>query len=297
MAIKNWIILSVPIFLSLLFIISLFTGDLSTDAWSLMIGVFSSLFIYFAIQKNQKSYTRKIRETFVASMIRSIDSAIVYEPQSFMDSSVFVNTWLCRMGPNIYDGENYIKIPYPKHFVECSFITAIKSNSAAPNSDRSDLNPLLNGLLYQFVLPVQFRGTTVILHDNTQGTFGWINAELEEKTYQHFTKINMANKDFENKFQVYSTREAEAREFVDKDLQEILLKLQAEFNAPLQMSMLNKYVYVTIDNEKRYFHPGFVLINQPKLIRKSESEVKEILKVPEALHLTVEKFIHRYNIE
>lgn len=279
-ACENWITLSIPIALFVAAIFGIWLDGTIIISFLLVIAnIFSSVFIYFKIQSNQQKFIVKYRDDIARKLLLQLDNTIEYDPESYIGARNFNASGMFKMIPNIYKGENYIKVTEPDYVAELSYINATKGHTTI-NEDGSksgSFDPVFEGVFYLFSLPVTISGITIIRTDKTHGILGFFNEE-EERIYGKFNKVVLADKDFEVDFEVYSNNSAETLKLLEPSMRALLVKIKRDHPAALQISIIGQYVYASLYTKQRYFFPNFILSGRSKLLKKSEDDAKFLLE-------------------
>lgn len=281
---ENWITLSIPITLFLAAVISIcFSansfGSIVLSFLLVMANIFSSVFIYFRIQSNQQKFIVKFRKEIAERLLKQLDASIEYDPESYIAARNFNTSGLFKMIPNIYKGENYIKITEPDYVAELSYVNATKQISSI-NEDGTksgSFDPIFEGVFYLFSLPQPITGITIIRTDKTQGILGFFNEE-EEQIYGKFKLIDIPDKIFEEAFQVYSNNPDQTLKLLEVSMREQLLKIKTDLGSSLQISIVGQYVYASLNTKEKYFFPSFILTGRSKILKKSEEDARFLLE-------------------
>ncbi|MDQ7067482.1 MAG: DUF3137 domain-containing protein [Sulfurimonas sp.] len=144
---------------------------------------------------------------------------------------------------------------------------------------RTSWSTQFKGLFLVSEFPKHFSGTTLILPDTAQSTFGdFIGSFLQEYNFSREDLIKLDNVAFEKEFVVYGTDQIEARYILSPTLMENILYFKKRSQHPLSLSFKGGKIYMAIEYNKDLFEPS---------VFHSLLKYKIAMEYVETLHLAI----------
>ncbi len=294
---SNRIMLSIPIVIILISLI-LMTVHLGAICFGFFAALFSCFFVYMKIYYTQEKFTLKFRETIVQNIIRAKDPSINYEPKSYFIVKEILSSGLLERMPNIYEGENYFEQKTPNYTMEVAWAYAIKQSlrnsigyrGIQRQSTSSDI--MLHGLVYKFTLPKRFSTNIIIRQDKGKGFWG-SSSDNPDALYGDFRAITIDDQEFEKEFEVYTLNETEAKKIIDENMIKFFMYVKNYYKAKVQISFLGNYLYMTIQTEKKYFKPGFILSKNNASVSQVGYDAQAIFFLPIVIEPILKKYTNQ----
>jgi hypothetical protein len=140
---------------------------------------------------------------------------------------------------------------------------------------------VFKGLLCHFDFHKNFKGTTIGREDFT--SFG--------NFFSGFTtvgeRVRLEDPEFENKFEVYSTDQVEARHLLTPGfMQRVLDLLRLSQIKHVQFAFDDGKFYMAIESPKKFFEGGDFNLNEPEYVQNIINDIALVFDVVKTLNLT-----------
>ena len=275
---KNQILLYGSIY-SLLFIILgfyLFTLNISFEL--LLFGGVAYFGIGTVIYKwFIKDYTKEFKHKIIEPLITEIDKNLTYTPNMHIPEQHFTRSQLFTSSPDRTSGNDYVRGKIDGIEIEFSDFHAEKKHK--DSKGRTSWSTMFQGLFIIAEFNKNFKGTTVVLPDTAESTFGdYIGSWLQSNNMGRNELIKMDNVEFEKEFVVYGTDQIEARYILTPLLMQKILNYKKRTKEKTFISFNRNKIYLAIDYRKDLFEPS---------IFHSLLKYKIAMEYVETLHLAI----------
>jgi len=232
------------------------------------------LFIYkFLI----KDYTKEFKAKIIKPLISEIDKKLHYKPQMHIPPKYFTDSKLFNQTPDRVNGNDFVHGKIDGIDIRFSDFHAQKRHR--DSKGRTSWSTIFKGLFIVSEFHKNFKGTTVILPDTAQSTFGnFIGSWLQSNNFSREDLVKMDNVAFEKEFVVYGSDQIEARYILTHTLMQKLLDYKKRTKEPLYISFNHKNIYLAIEYNKDLFEPS---------IFRSLLQYKIAMEYISTLHLAI----------
>ena len=221
-------------------------------AFSLLAYVGVGGFLYKYIIKD---YTKEFKEKIIRPLITSIDEKLSYLPESHIPEQHFTRSKLFKSKPDRVNGNDYVKGKIDNINIQFSDFHAEKRHK--DSKGRTSWSTIFQGLFIVSEFNKNFKGTTVVLPDSAQSTFGnLVGNWLQSKNFGRDELVKMDSVAFEEEFVVYSNDQIEARYILTPALMQKLLNYQKRSKHPVHVSFTSKNIHIAIEYNKDLFEPS-----------------------------------------
>lgn len=142
---------------------------------------------------------------------------------------------------------------------------------------------VFKGLLCYFDFHKEFRGTTIVSKDQT------MIGNLLSGFMRSGERVKLEDPEFEDKFEVYSTDQVEARYLLTPAFMERVLQFSHSGTATnLQFAFQNGMMFMAMKNSKNHFEGDGHKLNDPKYIESTIKELAFLFEIVRDLNLTQE---------
>lgn len=157
-----------------------------------------------------KEFAQNFKTKVIAPLIHSIDEKLNYLPQLHLDANYVTRSKIFNQTPDRVSGSDYV---YGRiDGVEIKFSDLHLEKKHKDSKGRTSWSTIFKGLFIIADFHKNFHGTTVVLPDSAQSTFGsLIGSWLQSYNFSRDQLIKMDNVAFEEAFVVYGSDQIESR--------------------------------------------------------------------------------------
>lgn len=202
-----------------------------------------------------KDYTKEFKEKIILPLITELDSHLNYVPEQHISQRHFQNSKLFNSRIDRFAGNDFVHGKIDDVHIEFSDIHVEKKTKNSKNQD--SWNTIFQGLFIVADFHKHFKGSTVILPDTAQSTFGdLIGGWLQSNNASREELVKMDNPEFEKVFVVYSNDQVEARYILSHSLMEKLLVFKKRSKHNIYISFIGASIHMAIEYNKDLFEPS-----------------------------------------
>jgi ABC-type multidrug transport system fused ATPase/permease subunit len=220
-------------------------------------------FIFFL--RKIKSFTLEFKEKIVGEIVRFVDKNLSYAPekgigqQTYMDSQIFLTR------PDRYKCEDYVSGKIGETQIEFSEIhSEYKTEHTDSKGHRqTQWHTIFRGLFFIADFNKNFQGTTVVLPDLAEKTFGFIGKIFQSWNLTRKGQlIKLEDPEFEKLFVVYGDDQITARYILTPGLMQRLVKFRESLHNTIFLSFKDSKVYIAISINRNLFEPRIFRSNE-----------------------------------
>jgi len=202
-----------------------------------------------------KDYAKDFKFRVIRPLIKEIDINLKYTPSFHVDERLYTGSGIFTSTPDRVNGNDLVKGKIDGIDIQFSdFHAEIRHKDV---KGRTSWSTQFEGLFLVSEFPKHFKGTTVILPDSAQSTFGdFIGSFLQSNNFSRNDLVKMDNVAFEKEFVVYGTNQVEARYILSHTLMEKILDFKNRSQHPLHLSFNGGNIYMAIEYNKDLFEPS-----------------------------------------
>jgi len=202
-----------------------------------------------------KDYTKEFKAKVIHPLIKKIDPHLKYTPLMHIDASYFEHSRLFTSHADRVSGNDFVYGKIDGINIEFSDFHAEKKHK--DSKGRTSWSTLFKGLFIVSEFNKNFKGTTIVLPDTAESTFGeYIGSWLQSNNFSRGALIKMDNIAFEEEFVVYGSDQIEARYILTHSLMQKLLHYKKRTGEKLYVSFNQKNIYLAIDYNRDLFEPS-----------------------------------------
>ncbi|MEA1982641.1 MAG: DUF3137 domain-containing protein [Campylobacterota bacterium] len=202
-----------------------------------------------------KDYTKEFKEKIIRPLISSIDEKLSYLPESHIPSQYFTRSKLFTSTPDRVNGNDYVTGKIDNVNIQFSDFHAEKRHK--DSEGRTSWSTIFQGLFIISEFNKNFHGSTVVLPDSAQSSFGdLVGHWLQSNNFGRDELVKMDDVAFEKEFVVYSSDQVEARYILTHTLMKKLLDYKKRSKHPVYVSFNSKNVHMAIEYNKDLFEPS-----------------------------------------
>ena len=217
-------------------------------------------FAYFALAAGIykwmiSDYAKDFKQKIISPLITEIDSNLRYTPELHVPSTYFTRSRIFSDKPDRVNGNDFVRGKIDGVEIQFSDFHAEKKHK--DSKGRTSWSTIFQGLFLVSEFNKNFKGSTVILPDTAQSTFGdFIGSFLQANNFSRNDLIKMDNVEFEKEFVVYGTDQVEARYILSHTLMQKIVNFKKRSKHPLSISFKGGNIYMAIEYNKDLFEPS-----------------------------------------
>lgn len=218
------------------------------------------LVIYFAIggfiyKFLIKDYTFAFKEKIITPLISAIDEKLNYASHLHIDAMHFTRSQIFHAQPDRVSGNDYVHGTIDGVKIQFSDFHAEKKHK--DSKGRTSWSTIFKGLFIVSDFHKNFHGTTIVLPDKAQSTFGdLLGGWLQSNNPSRQELIKMDDPAFEKEFVVYGSDQVEARYILTHTLMKKLLDYKKRTKKELFVSFRANTITLAIAYNKDLFEPS-----------------------------------------
>ena len=202
-----------------------------------------------------KDYTQEFKDKIIAPLIKEIDSNLNYETTQHISQKLFKDSKIFNSRIDKFTGNDFVHGKIDNIAIEFSDVHAQKRNKNSKGKDT--WSTVFQGQFIVADFHKHFKGSTLILPDTAQSTFGdLIGGWLQSNNTSREELIKLDNSEFEKAFVVYSSDQIEARYILSHSLMEKLLDFKKRSKHPVHISFVRGNIHIAIEYNKDLFEPS-----------------------------------------
>ena len=209
---------------------------------------------YWAKKHYSKDYASEFKDKIIHPLIKQIDDSLEYSKSLCVSQTHFRNSKLFKKSIDRYNGNDLVKGKIDD--VKLKFSDVHAEYMSRDSKGRNTWHTIFQGLFLMADFNKDFKGTTSVLPDTAEKTFGkFIGGWLQSKNMNRNDLVKMDDPAFEKQFVVYSSDQIEARYILTHSMMKRLLDFKRRSSVPLYVSFSNKQIYLALEYNKDLFEP------------------------------------------
>ena len=215
------------------------------------------IWAYFKIFPLWKNYKFEFKDKVIRKVINFIDDSLCYNPTEKLSLDKFQKSGIFTTGVDRYRGDDYVYGKIGSTQVEFSEVHAEYQTKTVDSKGRTKTHwhTIFKGLFFSVDFNKHFNAKTYVLTDTAEKLFGFLGKKLQSMNLSRDNLINLENIDFEKQFVVYSADQIEARYILSPSLMERILDFKNQTQKNIQMSFVERKLFVVIPYRKDLFEP------------------------------------------
>jgi hypothetical protein len=253
---KGNIIITVGVIIVVFIVIPMFiamrdAGEFSSLFTLIILIVFSGVTSLY--RRQQFSVKSTYKHEVISKIVEAVDSNFVYQPYGQVVREYFNESRLFSE-PDRYSGEDYISGRLGETDFQLSEIHAEYKSGSDYEDGSSSYSTIFKGFFMVADFHQDFQGHTIVVPDNKAvGIWGRIQQAIKS---QGMETAEMEDVDFEDKFDVFTTDQEEARNILSMSMIENIVKLKEKFDSKIYIAFLNSCIYIAIEWKLNIFEPN-----------------------------------------
>jgi len=208
----------------------------------------------FAYKLMIKDYTFEFKEKIIRPLIKAIDDNLKYSPTLHIPQHLFTASRLFTKDIDRFSGNDLVRGDIGD--VNLSFSDIHAEYETRDSKGKSSWHTIFRGLFIAADFNKHFKGSTVILPDSAEKTFGsLIGGWLQKNNIGRNDLVKMDNPEFEKAFVVYGSDQIEARYILTHSMMKRLLDYKERTQQDIYISFINTKIHLGIYYDKDLFEP------------------------------------------
>ncbi|HBC87019.1 MAG TPA: Galanin [Lentisphaeria bacterium] len=251
--------------------------------------VIGLILFFILINSETKAFTSEFKRRIVGEIVKFIDGNLSYKPESGIGQPAYMSSQIFLTSPDRYKCEDYVSGKIGETFIEFSEIhSEYKTETTDSKGHRqTHWHTIFRGLFFIAEFNKNFSGTTVVLPDLAEKTFGFLGKIFQSWNLTRSGKlIKLEDPEFEKLFVVYGDDQITARYILTPGLMQRLVEFRTNLNNTIYLSFKDSKVYVAISVAKDLFEPRIFRSNENfDLIREYFGNLQLAGRIIEELNL------------
>ena len=202
-----------------------------------------------------KDYTSEFKEKIISPLIKAMDENLNYSAYSHINTSHFTRSKIFNTQVDRVSGNDYVHGKVNDVAIQFSDFHAEKKHK--DSKGRTSWSTIFQGLFIVSDFNKNFHGSTIVLPDTAQSTFGdFIGGWLQSNNISREALIKMDDPEFEKAFVVYGSDQIEARYILSHSLMQKLLLFKKRSKEDIFVSFTNNNVNLAIAYNRDLFEPS-----------------------------------------
>lgn len=201
-----------------------------------------------------KDYTFGFKHKIIRPLIEAIDDNLNYTPNSHLSQHLFERSKLFTKTIDRFNGNDLVRGHI--NSVALAFSDIHAEYESRDSKGRSSWHTIFKGLFIVADFNKHFKGSTVVLPDSAEKTFGsFIGSWLQKNNMGRNDLVKMDDPEFEKAFVVYGSDQIEARYILTHAMMKRLLDYKKQTQEDIYISFVGSKIHLGIYYNKDLFEP------------------------------------------
>lgn len=252
------VVLLISIVGGLAVIAALFVLNSGEPGLLMLVAIVAVAIIAIGYHAVTNSYRKKFKGELVSQIVRFL-GGFEYWPDRYIDQHRFLESRIFEHRIDRYRGEDFISGLAGKTHFECSEVHAEYKTTTTDSKGRrrTHWHTIFKGLYFIADFNKHFVGTTLVLPDSAEATFGWLGQKLQEMNFSRPGElVKLEDPEFEKLFVVYGTDQIEARYILSPALMRRLVSFRSRLGHAVHLSFVGGSVYIAVNPGKNLLEPS-----------------------------------------
>ncbi len=228
----------------------------------LIVAVLVGVLGYFIfVHSRYGSFTYSFKTKIIGGIVRFIDEKLEYRPDRYIPEGVYMQSTIFQRRPDRYNGEDYVSGKLGETQLEFSEIHSEYKTETRDSKGRRNAqwHTIFRGIFFVADFHKDFIGTTVVLPDFAEKTFGFIGNMFQKWNITREDLVKLEDPEFEKCFVVYGDDQIEARYILSTSMMSRLLDFNKRARQKLArdifVSFTGSKVFIAMACNKNLFEP------------------------------------------
>lgn len=229
-----------------------------------------------------RAYRRRFKREVVAKLVQALSPDLRYEPEMGIGYGEYRASQLFTRTPDRYREEDLVMGKVGQTRLKVSEVhSEYKTESTDSKGRRStQWHTIFRGLFFILDFPKPFKGTTLVLPDQGEGIFNWL-----EQLSARGQLVKLEDPEFERMFVVYGSDQVEARYLLSTSLMQRIVEFRKEFKNPIYLSFTGGNLFMALSMRRDLFEPRVFRPTRPEDLMEYLSDLRFALSVVDELNL------------
>lgn len=201
-----------------------------------------------------KDYTFGFKHKVIRPLIKAIDENLNYTPTSHLSQHLFERSKLFTKTIDRFNGNDLVRGHI--NSVALTFSDIHAEYESRDSKGRSTWHTIFKGLFIVADFNKHFKGSTVVLPDTAEKTFGsFIGSWLQKNNMGRNDLVKMDDPEFEKSFVVYGSDQIETRYILTHSMMKRLLDYKKRTKEDIYISFVGSKIHLGIYYNKDLFEP------------------------------------------
>jgi hypothetical protein len=204
-----------------------------------------------------RGYKRTFKMEIIARIVQFIDPSLHYQIDGKIEQPVYMASKIFPHKPDRYQGEDFVAGSIGATSVRfCELHSQYKTTRRdSKGHTHTEWHTIFKGLFFLADFNKHFKGSTVILPDTAEATFGKFGQWLQSWSFGRDQLVKMDDPEFEKLFVVYGTDQIEARYILSPALMQRIVEFKTKSKRPIHLSFVGSMVFVAVSYNRALFEP------------------------------------------
>lgn len=233
-------------------------------------------------------FKQRYKHNLISQIVRFFGPDFRYQPENCVSESRFLQSRIFEHRIDRFGGEDYISGTAGKTRFECSELHAQYKTTTTDSKGRrrTQWHTIFKGLYFVADFNKHFAGTTLVLPDVAESSFGWLGQKLQGMNFSRPGElVRLEDPEFEKLFVVYGTDQVEARYILSPALMRRLIDIRRKIGRAIHLSFKDGCVFVAMDPGKNLLEPKLFSPVSYESCRSAFADLRLVLEIVEDLNL------------
>ncbi len=204
-----------------------------------------------------RDYKHTFKTLIIPRIAYFIDSSLEYKIDGKIEQSLYMVSKIFPHKPDRYQGEDRVSgtIGATK-ICFCELHSQYKTTRRdSKGHSHTEWHTIFKGLFFIADFNKHFSGSTVILPDSAEASFGKFGQWLQSWSFGRDELVKLDDPEFEKLFVVYGTDQIEARYILSPALMRRIVDFKTKTKRPTYLSFVGSMVFVAVSYNRGLFEP------------------------------------------
>jgi hypothetical protein len=204
-----------------------------------------------------RGYKHNFKTQIISRIAKFIDPSLEYQIDGKIEQSAYMASKIFPHKPDRYQGEDMVTGRIGATEIRfCEVHSQYKTtHTDSKGHSHTEWHTIFKGLFFLADFNKNFSGSTVILPDTAEATFGKFGQWLQSWSFGRDELVKLDDPEFEKLFVVYGTDQIEARYILSPALMQRIVEFKTKIKRPIHLSFVGSMVFVAVSYDRALFEP------------------------------------------